>query len=217
MTNGGGSKLPAIYAKFPVGSVCTCTNGTRTMTAGDTSGFWLFANLEIGTWTITATDGTDSVSKTVEITAEGQSENVELSFGQYFYNKGDEYTDITGGWVKGTSSAVLGTFSKNAESMSIATGSNTVMIIGTGIAIDMSPYKTLEIIFNTAQVGTGVRQCLFGLSPNLNSDTPFSASVRVSDTRAIVDVESINTASKIALYVGSSNNVDVQAVKGHFK
>lgn len=213
-----------INIAYPANSTCTVTNSVGQVIASDTnttSSEKTFAAIvgATGTYTVTATanDGSgDEASETVEITTEGQRVSVELSYGQFFYNKGDEYTSITGGWIKGTSSGALGSFTKNADNMAIVTGSNTVMIIGTSNAIDMTPYKSITIVFESATVGTGVSQCIFGLHTNLNSDTPFAAQVRVSGLEATLDVSSINAAYKIALYNGSNNNVKVQSVKGEF-
>ena len=82
--SGGGTKLfAAIGVTYPAGSTLTCTNGTKTMKAKTTSGQWVFAVPEAGTWTVTSTDPTDSTktkSQSVSITSEGQFESVELNF-----------------------------------------------------------------------------------------------------------------------------------------
>lgn len=104
MVGGGGSGaagLPAIYAVYPAGSVCTCSNGEKTFTAKDTTGFWLFAGLELGTWTVIITDpsgGNAPGNETVEITTPGQIVYVELSYVLWLYKDGNEYNAITGGW-----------------------------------------------------------------------------------------------------------------------
>lgn len=94
----GGAPLYAVIAvSYPAGSVCTCSNGTKTLKARNTSGKALF-NVSTGTWTVTATDGSRTTSKTVSITAEGQSESVTLSYLIYYYNSGDQCIAVTGGW-----------------------------------------------------------------------------------------------------------------------
>lgn len=41
--DGGGNKIYAsIVVIYPEGSICTCTNGTKTYTAKNTSGKWVF-------------------------------------------------------------------------------------------------------------------------------------------------------------------------------
>lgn len=80
MVGGGGGKLFAIIAvTYPEGSVCTCSNGTKTLKAKDTSGEALF-NVTVGKWTVTATQNGESVSSNVVITSDGQIKSVELSF-----------------------------------------------------------------------------------------------------------------------------------------
>ena len=77
---GGGGKLYAIIAvAYPEGSTCTCSNGTKTLKARDTSGKALF-NVTVGEWTVSCTDGSKTESETVSITAEGQVKAVELSY-----------------------------------------------------------------------------------------------------------------------------------------
>lgn len=70
----------AIVVDFPAGSTCTCSNGSTTYTAGSTGGNWVFTVPVAGTWTVTAVDGVNTASQTVEIATQGQGVMVELSF-----------------------------------------------------------------------------------------------------------------------------------------
>lgn len=80
MVGGGGGKLYAIIAvTYPEGSTCTCSNGTKTLKARDTSGKALF-NVTVGEWTVSCTDGSETASETVSIAAGGQVKAVELSY-----------------------------------------------------------------------------------------------------------------------------------------
>lgn len=80
MVGGGGGKLYAIIAvTYPEGSTCTCSNGTKTLKARDTSGKALF-NVTVGEWTVSCTDGTRTAMVDVSITAYGQGENVKLTY-----------------------------------------------------------------------------------------------------------------------------------------
>ena len=80
--NGGGSAkvFAVIGVTYPGGSTCTATDGTTTLSAPDTSGTWACVVPNAGTWTVTATNGTDTATETVTISAEGQVETVELSY-----------------------------------------------------------------------------------------------------------------------------------------
>lgn len=77
---GGGIPYAVIGVTYPSGSVCTCTSGTLTLTAKDTSGKVLFAIPFAGTWTVKAVKGSESKSVAVKITTEGQVETVTLSY-----------------------------------------------------------------------------------------------------------------------------------------
>lgn len=97
---GGGGKLFAIIAvTYPEGSICTCTNGTKTLKAKDTSGKALFNVPSAGTWTVTAktTDGSKEKSVDVTIMDAGQVENIELYYALYIYKSGYQDEAVTGG------------------------------------------------------------------------------------------------------------------------
>lgn len=98
---GGGSKVVAsIVVSYPAGSTCTCTLGSRVLTAKDTSGKWVFGLPSTGNWVIKAVSGSKSKSKAVSITAEGQVENVTLMFEAILWEAGaDQNTSITGGFA----------------------------------------------------------------------------------------------------------------------
>lgn len=88
-----------INITYPAGSTCTCSDGSTTLTAPDTSGTWACVVPNAGTWTVSCTDGTESKSETVTITADGQSFAVELAYWNGdLYKAGNEYEAITGGW-----------------------------------------------------------------------------------------------------------------------
>lgn len=86
---GGGTPYAVIGVTYPSGSVCTCTSGTLTLTAKDTSGKALFVIPAAGTWTVKAVKGSQSASKAVSITAEGQIATVTLTYELIVYKPGD--------------------------------------------------------------------------------------------------------------------------------
>lgn len=98
---GGGSKVVAsIVVTYPAGSTCTCTLGSKVLTAKDTSGKWIFGLPSTGNWVIKAVSGSKSKSKAVEITAEGQVKNVTLMFEAILWKAGaDQNTSMTGGFA----------------------------------------------------------------------------------------------------------------------
>lgn len=69
---GTGKAYAAISVTYPIGSVCTCSNGSKTLKAKDTSGSFLFLVPSGGEWTVSCTDGTDTayaIADVVEHTA----------------------------------------------------------------------------------------------------------------------------------------------------
>lgn len=103
--NGGGDILYSISCVYPEGSELTCKDeaGTIELKANNTSGLWIFSLPFPGKWTVTSTDPTGTskpASKTVEITKEGQSEKLELSYNIILFDSetGGDNTSITGGW-----------------------------------------------------------------------------------------------------------------------
>lgn len=69
-----------IAVTYPSGSTCTCSNGTTTLTAPNTTGSYTFTVPSAGTWTVKSTNGTDTARQAVSITANGQSTSVTLSY-----------------------------------------------------------------------------------------------------------------------------------------
>lgn len=153
-SGGGGTKLfAAIGVKYPAGSTVTCTNGAKTLKAKTTSGQWVFAIPEAGPWTVTATDGTETASKTVEITAEGQLESVELSYSLWLYKDGIIETRVSGGLSAKKIAGSDGTYDlTNDGSVLKASADHTygqyaiVVAYSTENKISLTNYSAIEII-----------------------------------------------------------------------
>lgn len=87
-TNVTGARLRAVIAvTYPEGSICTCSNGTKTMKARDTSGKALF-NVAVGEWTVSCTYGSQTASKPASITEDGQSKSVKLTYKMWWFSEG---------------------------------------------------------------------------------------------------------------------------------
>lgn len=70
----------AIKVMYPAGSTCTCTKDSTVLTATNTSGSYTFTVHEAGTYTVKATDGTQSKSVAVTITSNGESKSIVLTY-----------------------------------------------------------------------------------------------------------------------------------------
>lgn len=137
MVCGGGSgKLFAVIAViYPSGSICTCSDGAKTLKAKDTSGKALF-NVPIGEWTVTATDGSRTKSASVSITTEGQSESVTLTYEFVLFDNGT-YATETGGW-NGISGNYL-----TASVSGVAAGGEKSASFTSKNSVDLSGYSTI--------------------------------------------------------------------------
>jgi len=87
-----------INITYPAGSTCTCSDGTTTLSAPDTSGTWTCTVPNAGTWTVTSTSGTETDSKAVTITTDGQSTSVELSYALFLFKPNAPSSIISGEW-----------------------------------------------------------------------------------------------------------------------
>lgn len=142
----GGGGISSAYAvisvTYPAGSTCTCTKGSKTLRAKDTSGSYLFLIPESGTWTVSCTDGTDTASQNVVIDSQYQAENVELFYLLYLYRNGNQFVYVTGGWAIFNNQAVL-------NDDNIYCKQNGVGVYGYGNAhtsnmIDLTDFSTLN-------------------------------------------------------------------------
>lgn len=91
IASGGGTEMynaeyvtfsATINVTYTEGATCTCTLGDKVLTAPDTTGFYAFTVGAAGTWTVKIEkEGEDEPkTTTVEITENGQTESVEITF-----------------------------------------------------------------------------------------------------------------------------------------
>ena len=98
---GGSLTFAFILVTYPAGSVCTCTDGTRTLRAKGTTGSFVFNIPYAATWTVSCTSGTETATASVSITTKGQSVSVALSYRipsiyqevQYLQSNGNQFID----------------------------------------------------------------------------------------------------------------------------
>lgn len=178
--NGGGTKLfAAIGVTYPAGSTLTCTNGTKTFKAKTTSGQWVFAIPETGTWIVTATDPADPTktkSKTVEITTEGQSVNVDL-VELVLFDSGNQCEDITGGWGVINGSSSNASIKDDSIYVGNTDSSGHGHIAATINKVKVDGYKTLKASVNVTSAGH-----IFGVSDTRERlNNTFVASVTTSE------------------------------------
>lgn len=187
-----------IAVSYPSGSTCTCSNGSTVYTAGNTSGSWTFTVPRAGTWTVTATNGSQTKSQAVSITTTGQSASVTLSYILYLFKSG------TGALVDWTAAGYSG-ISKCTITNEYIQGNSSYGYyypgFGTSNAIDLTNYTTLHCTaraYNTAAY-TGITMTLAVQNPK--NTTVSSTQVTSADYSTFtLDVSKLNGGHYIVLY-----------------
>lgn len=205
-----------INITYPAGSTCTCSDGTTTLSAPDTSGTWACIVPNAGTWTAAATDGVENTSETVSITTDGQIVAIELSYLLWLYKSGNTYNAVTGGWSVAEHASTGGSFDSvltlNDDSMLLSTevfgGSVAYANAFTNNSIDLTGVNTLKFkitgIGNTAYSDKEGNTHKFRFSLAVANERPtkqnptFAANMNILATGEYsVDVSAVTTG-----YVG---------------
>ena len=157
-----------INITYPAGSTCTCTDGSTTLTAPNTSGTWACVVPNAGTWTVSSTSGTESDSKAIAITTDGQSTSVELSYALFLFKPNDACEDVTGGWsVDTTAESVTYGDELVIKSVNYYNGTRTEEV-HTNNQIDMTAYRTLQATCK-ASGGSATKLIVFSESSGVAS------------------------------------------------
>ena len=132
-----------INITYPAGSTCTCSDGTTTLSAPDTSGTWACIVPNAGTWTVTSTSGTETDSKAVTITTDGQSTSVELSYALFLFKPNAPSDIIAGEWEMPGNGAVTAEAELTVKSVNHYNGNRDISVRTKG-QIDLTEYSTLQ-------------------------------------------------------------------------
>lgn len=181
-----------INITYPAGSTCTCSDGTTTLSAPDTSGTWACIVPNAGTWTVSSTDGDKSKSADVVITTDGQTESVTLLYITHLFNNGDTCDAITGGWGTGATSS--GSASISGQQISIAANAQKTFSCGTKNKIDVSEYEALSVAVDS--IGGGSLSVYLYATSISNP----AAKVTTSTTGTVsLDISSVSGANTVML------------------
>ena len=171
---GGGSKVVAsIVVTYPVGSTLTCTLGSKVLTAKDTSGKWVFGLPSTGSWVVKAVKGSQSKSQTVSIMAEGQVETVTLMYTLELYDSGNQYTDITGGWVLKSNGETIDNSKFASDHVVISPLYPHSIVLATKNKINLTNINVLKIMAHGYLTGDSTTYAygFFGISANQTPHT----------------------------------------------
>lgn len=222
---GSGSVEPfaVIYAHYKPGAVCVCSDGVTTLTAGDTSGDYVFLLPNAGTWTVTATlDGLPS-SYTVAITHRYQCEQVLLD--RIYFIRGGVGLLTADEWILGWrgSSSPKTTLDENGSpyfQCNISYGRGSAQIAHR-INFGLTPhYTTLHATYEkTESAGSNLKHVAVGYTDlisqgendliNSRTDYLIASTDKSPSSSALnevsLDVSAVTREHYIALWVGTVN------------
>lgn len=174
-----------INITYPAGSTCTCSDGTTTISAPDTSGTWACIVPNAGTWTVTSTSGTETDSKAVTITTDGQSTSVELSYALFLFKPNAPSDIIAGEWEMPGNSTVTAEAELVVKSVNNY-NSNRLISARTKGQIDLTEYSTLQA---TCKASGGSNTKLEVYS---GSSVVASAAIGTNLTTVTVDISALS-------------------------
>lgn len=174
-----------INITYPAGSTCTCSDGTTTLSAPDTSGTWVCTVPNAGTWTVTSTSETETDSKAVTITTDGQSTSVELSYALFLFKPNAPSSIISGEWEMPANSTVTAEAELTVKSVNNFNGDRTWSARTKG-QIDLTEYSTLQA---TCKASGGSKTKLEVYS---GSSAVASAAIGTDLTTVTVDISALS-------------------------
>lgn len=169
-----------INITYPAGSTCTCSDGTTTLSAPDTSGTWVCTVPNAGTWTVSSTDGDTSKSADVVITTDGQTESVTLLYITYLFKDGETYDSLTGGWQ--------GTVDAEKQALLLAPAAGKTAMAYTKSKVDLTNFSTVSARTNSnASIGFNI---IIASAINTSGQVA-TASLNGTETELSLDISSI--------------------------
>lgn len=174
-----------INITYPAGSTCTCSDGTTTLSAPDTSGTWACIVPNAGTWTVTSTSGAETDSKAVTITTDGQSTSVELSYALFLFKPNAPSDIIAGEWEMPVNGAVTAEAELTVKSVNHYNRGETISVRTKG-QIDLTEYSTLQA---TCKASGGSNTKLEVYS---GSSVVASAAIGTNLTTVTVDISALS-------------------------
>lgn len=174
-----------INITYPAGSTCTCSDGTTTLSAPDTSGTWACIVPNAGTWTVTSTSGKETDSKTVTITTDGQSISVELSYALFLFKPNAPSDIIAGEWEMPGNSTVTAEAELVVKSVNYYNDNRDISARTKG-QIDLTEYSTLQATCK-ASGGSDTKLEVYS-----GSSVVASAAIGTSLTTVTVDISALS-------------------------
>lgn len=178
-----------INITYPKGYTCTAKNGTTTLTAPDTSGTWKCVVPNAGTWTLTAKDGSYSVSKSASITKNNQNTSVTIVAELVIFRNGAFQNGFSNNKIDSSHAA----FSLEGGNLVVKCGGVSWAInysLCVKPNVNITPYNTLKFV-----AATGCGGYYMGVgdsSTDTNYTANFSSNTGYGKKTFNIDVSSVN-------------------------
>ena len=216
----GGNAFGYIVANFPTTAAsCTCSSGGTVLeadAAGLARGQFVFEVPAAGTWTVTISNGTDTKSESVSITAAGQAEKVTLTYWSgELYDAGNQYTDITGGWIRhGTG----GTVTFTDDNIYLETLDDyTEGAVDTTNAVDLTGFATLKVTASVTNRQYMIGQVSVYTKNAAGKETiAASASLDSSSTETVTSLDVSGLSGAYYVRIQSSGTQSSDYITGKF-
>lgn len=183
-----------------------------------TSGFEISPIRELGTWTVTATDGTDTVTQDVLIDVITNYE-IEMTYKPVgaLYWLGDECEDITGGWTNSgytNNSVDMRGGEKRSKSLYFAnTGTDNYVGFGTVNTVNLNSINGIKVEVVSGSFGGYDALLLTKSKTNYATSANEVKELRLTDTGTFaLDVSEITTSVYIMLRCGSGTTLEIGKV-----
>lgn len=172
--------------------------GTETPTA---IGGYIITIKDYGMWTVTATNGEDTTTQDVLVDAAVDYE-IEMDYRLWLYREGEEFEDVTGGWVsvrsQSGSSYPMGTATKNGDNLYLSavrqsagwTFNNTV---------DVTEYNTLKAVVTTPSNFCGSMNLYTGTAYPDNSIARIDNFTSLTEGEVQLDISNVTGEYKVHL------------------
>ena len=185
-------------------------SGTGTFVAGaeipqTIDGFLIDKIKSYGTWTVKATDGTETATKTVVVDSAVQY-GVEMSSKLWLYRDGDECEDATGGWTSSNSNYL--TIHKNNDNMLITrlyVPTAYYNIAKTSNIINFNGYTKIGVAWEGLTANNSELNCDFA-SPSYKDESGYIVrATQQTDTSGEVVVDIPSLTEDCVVGIGISN------------
>ena len=205
LSGGLGKAFAVIDVTYLEGATCTCSNGTHTLEAEDTSGHFMFVIPEAGEWTVSAEKDGTSKSETVDVN-ESKAYIVNISELMLYYY-GNIYEENTGGWASVYNhDEYSGSFTLEETRMNIEVGYHNDRSAFINTPIDLTTYKTLEVEIAWRDISTGYSPYMGVCSAKPGAKPSYLAAKKVTNTAKHIETMDISSVTGVNYIVFSGSN-----------